>query len=201
MIKRKIWVGTISAALLLGATTVVASGNVTGPNTKSLPAAKNGVQSDQGGYITIEQAKTAALKAADGRVDDVDLEHKAGKVFYEVEIDQKTGEVDVLVDAVTGKVLAVTDMEQDEDDDDREIDTESTKPVPAAEVKLTSEQASAIATKQVSGATVVKVELDTDDGRYVYEVDLKTAQGEADVDIDATTGKVLSVDQDFDDKD
>lgn len=30
---------------------------------------------------------------------------------------------------------------------------------------------------------------------------LRTAQGEADVDIDANTGKVLSFDQDFDDQD
>ncbi|WP_410768922.1 PepSY domain-containing protein [Fontibacillus sp. BL9] len=205
MKKVNMWVGAASIMLLIGATTVAASGNVTGESTGvtqngtgSAATSKTAIQQAGKSYITIEQAKAAALKAEAGRVSDVELERKSGKVYYEVEIDQTNGEVDVLVDAVTGKILGVKDKEKD--DDDHDFFTESNGTVPA-KVKITSDQASAIAVKQVTGGTVVKVELDYDDGRYVYEAELKTAQGEADVEIDATTGKVYSVDQDFDDRD
>ena len=109
----------------------------------------------------------------------------------------------VRLDAYTGKVLEVVREDDfDDDDDDRDNGTDHVSNSSAAsQVKLTVEQASNIALKQVTGGKVTKVELDRDNGRYVYEIELRTAQGEADVDIDAGTGKVLSFDQDFDDED
>lgn len=180
--RRKMWIGALTALMLVGGTAVVGASSNT--DAKNATTAKN--------YITVEQAKTAALKAANGYVEDVELERENGKVYYEVDIEQESKDVDVHVDAVTGKVLAVIDQDSDDDDDRDNLDT-----VPA-EVKITSEEASAIAVKNVSGGKVIKVELDEDDNRYIYEVDLRTAKGEADVDIDASTGKVLSIDQDFD---
>ena len=55
-------------------------------------------------------------------------------------------------------------------------------------------QADAIATaeKAVNGK-VVEIEKDEDDGLIKYEVELKTDRGEADVEIEASTGKVLEV--------
>ncbi|WP_422660848.1 PepSY domain-containing protein [Paenibacillus sp. EC2-1] len=189
--KQKLWIGTLGVVMLLGGTAVVgASGNTGSSNTLGAKAASQG-------YITMEQAKTAALKEVKGHVDDIDLERKQDKVYYEVEIDQDNGEVDVHIDAITGKVLAVLNKDAKDDDDDDRDDLNSS----AAAVKITSDQASSIATKKVSGGKVVKVELDTDDNRYIYEVELRTSNGEADVDIDAVTGKVLSIDQDFDDHD
>lgn len=190
--KQKLWIGTLGLVMLLGGTAVVgASGNTGGSNTL-------GTKATSQGYITLEQAKTAALKEVKGHVDDIDLERKQDKVYYEVEIDQDNGEVDVHVDAITGKVLAVLNKDTKDDDDDHENLNSSAV---ASAVKITSDQASSIATKKVRGGKVVKVELDTDDNRYIYEVELRTSNGEADVDIDAVTGKVLSIDQDFDDHD
>lgn len=189
--KQKLWIGTLGVVMLLGGTAVVgASGSTGGSNTL-------GTKATSQGYITMEQAKTAALKEVKGHVDDIDLERKQDKVYYEVEIEQDNGEVDVQVDALTGKVLAVLNKDKKDDDDDDRDDLNSS---PAA-VNITSDQASSIASKNVSGGKVVKVELDTDDNRYIYEVELRTSNGEADVDIDAVTGKVLSIDQDFDDHD
>lgn len=189
--KSKMWIGAIAGVMLLGGTAVVgASGNT---NTQNLASTNQTTQS----YITIDQAKTAALKAANGRVDDVDLERDHGKVYYEVDIEQTNGEVEVHVDALTGKVLSVLDKDKDDDDHDHS----SSNGTVSTHVKITSEQASAIAAKQVSGGRVVKIELDEDDNRYIYEVDLRTTKGEAEVEVDANTGKVLSIDQDFDDED
>ncbi|MBT2286462.1 PepSY domain-containing protein [Paenibacillus polymyxa] len=207
MNKHKLWIGSLSAAVLLGGSAVAASGNVNGQSVQNTPTSTTQSvtqnQNSTGKLLNASQAKALALKAADGKVDDVDLERRNGQTFYEVEIDRK-GKNDVVVrlDAYTGKILAVVDDEDYDDDDYKGTVTGNTSNSSASkQVKLTASQASNIALKQVTGGKVTKVELDHDDGRYVYEIELRTAQGEADVDIDANTGKVLSLDQDFDDQD
>lgn len=209
MNKTKLWIGSLSAAVLLGGSAVAASGSVNGQSVQTTPtstsqsATQN--QSNTGKLLTVTQAKAAALKAADGngKVDDVDLERRNGQIIYEVEIDRRgSNDVVVRLDAYTGKVLAVVNDDDDDDDDYKGAVTNNSPSTSASnQVKLTVAQASDIALKQVTGSKVTKVELDHDDGRYVYEIELRTAQGEADVDIDANTGKVLSFDQDFDDED
>lgn len=51
----------------------------------------------------------------------------------------------------------------------------------------------------VSGASFTKVELDTDDGVRVYEVEFKVGNVEYDYDIDATSGAILSSSSEIDD--
>ncbi len=208
MNKTKLWIGSLSAAVLLGGSAVAASGSVNGQSVQTTPTSTSQSttqnQSNTGKLLTVTQAKAAALKAADGngKVDDVDLERRNGQIIYEVEIDRRgSNDVVVRLDAYTGKVLAVVNDDDDDDDYNGAVTNNSSSKSASNQVKLTVAQASDIALKQVTGAKVTKVELDHDDGRYVYEIELRTAQGEADVDIDANTGKVLSFDQDFDDED
>lgn len=198
MNKRKLWIGTISAAVLLSGTAVAAASSSIGGQSAqqtSKPTSQVTTQTGTETLLTVAQAKAAALKAVEGKVDDVDLERRNGQTFYEVEIDRKGNDAVVRLDAYTGKIVAVFN---DDDDDDYTTGTGATG---SKEVKLTAAQASSIALKQSGGGKVTKVELDHDDGRYVYEVELRTDQGEADVDVDADTGKVLKFDQDFDDED
>jgi uncharacterized membrane protein YkoI len=63
--------------------------------------------------------------------------------------------------------------------------------------RITPEQAQAAALAQVSG-TVKKVELENEDGNVVYGVEIKTANGESDVKVDAGDGRVLHIDKDGD---
>lgn len=206
MNKHKLWIGSLSAAVLLGGSAALASGSVNGQSVQ--PTQTSTTQSvtqtqNTDTLLTVAQAKEAALKATDGKVDDVDLERRNGQTFYEVEIDKKgSNDVVVRLDAYSGKILAVVDDEDYDDDDDYKGTVAGTSSNHSAskQVKLTEAQASNIALKQVTGGKVTEIELDHDNGRYVYEVELRTANGEADVDIDANTGKVLSVDQDFDDE-
>ncbi|SEK44785.1 Uncharacterized membrane protein YkoI [Paenibacillus sp. OK003] len=209
MNKHKLWIGSLSAAVLLGGSAALASGSVNGqsvqPAQTSTTQSVTQTQSNTGTLLTVAQAKEAALKATDGKVDDVDLERRNGQTFYEVEIDKKgSNDVVVRLDAYTGKILAVVDDEDYDDDDDYNgtvAGTTSSNQAASKQVKLTEAQASNIALKQVTGGKVTEIELDHDNGRYVYEVELRTANGEADVDVDANTGKVLSFDQDFDHED
>lgn len=64
--------------------------------------------------------------------------------------------------------------------------------------RITPEQASAAALAQVPG-TVKKVELENEDGNVVYGVEIKTADGESDVKVDAGDGRVLHVEKDGED--
>ncbi|MFJ5771858.1 PepSY domain-containing protein [Psychrobacillus sp. NPDC093180] len=74
---------------------------------------------------------------------------------------------------------------------------ESTQ-IPSATKSIISEkEAITIAKNQVDG-DVVKIELDSDDGRFEYELDLRNADGEHDITIDASTGKVIELDLDDD---
>lgn len=59
--------------------------------------------------------------------------------------------------------------------------------------RITINQAMAIALERVPGQ-VVKAELDYDDGRLVYEIDVRTAEGyKYEVKVDANTGTILRV--------
>jgi uncharacterized membrane protein YkoI len=53
--------------------------------------------------ITEQQAIAAAQGAATGALDEVDLEHRAGVLVFNVDV----GSSDVKVDAATGRVVAV----------------------------------------------------------------------------------------------
>jgi hypothetical protein len=65
----------------------------------------------------------------------------------------------------------------------------------ASLARITEEQAQAAALKQVPG-TVVKTELDNENGNLVYSVEIQTATGEHDVKVDAGNGRVLLVEAD-----
>ncbi|HAE41607.1 MAG TPA: hypothetical protein DCG34_01640, partial [Clostridiales bacterium] len=52
-----------------------------------------------------------------------------------------------------------------------------------------------------NGGTVTKIELDWDDGRYEYDIEIRKDRKEYEVEIDAMTGKVLEFEADDDDDD
>ena len=49
-----------------------------------------------------------------------------------------------------------------------------------------------------SDVTFVKCQLDRDDGRTVYEVEMRNGRMEYDCDIDAATGTILTWESDYD---
>ena len=65
---------------------------------------------------------------------------------------------------------------------------------------ITAEKAAEIAVNEVNG-TVEEIEQELEHGRMEYKVELNTSTGEAEVRIDAETGKVVRVEHDDDDKD
>ncbi|WP_163526779.1 PepSY domain-containing protein [Halobacillus ihumii] len=63
---------------------------------------------------------------------------------------------------------------------------------------ITKGEAKQIVEKEVNGTTE-KIEMETDDGQRIYDVQVKGEKGkETDVEVDAETGKVIEVDRDDD---
>ncbi|MFB7639462.1 PepSY domain-containing protein [Peribacillus butanolivorans] len=105
---------------------------------------------------------------------------------YEMTVKTEEGYQDVDVDAKKGEILS-----QEMADDDEDMSTQ--KSVETA--KISMDQAEKIALKKVDGQ-ITDVELDSENGILVYELEINQGQKEYDVVVDATTGKVLTTELD-----
>ncbi len=159
-------------------------------------------------YITPEKAKELAL--ADAKVDAKDavflkatLDWENGKAVYEVEFCAGTTEYDYELDAVTGAVL-----NKDLDLDDFTWASAGRVHIPAQSAPgglISLDQAKKAALAKAGDPkefTFTKEKLEQDDGQWVYELELRAADGtEYEFEVNAQTGEILSWDVDKDDLD
>lgn len=114
------------------------------------------------------------------------LDYEDGRQVYDVEFYANSTEYDYEIDAQTGEVVSYSQ-------DVKAAASTST----STGTTLTQDEAQAIALAQVSGADashVTKCKLDRDDGRTVYEVEIRYNAMEYDFEIDAYTGTILERD-------
>ena len=153
-------------------------------------------------YITAEQARNIALtdagvNAADAVFLKTRLDWDDGRMKYEVEFYSGRTEYDYDIDALTG---AIRSKDRDLDDYDLNWSGNSGSQSTSTEGIITAEKAQSIALANTpSGTTVVKCELDRDDGRWVYELELRNGRTEYECDINAVTGVILDWESDYDD--
>jgi len=147
-------------------------------------------------YITQSRAKEIALadagvKAANAVFLKASLDWDDGRAQYEVEFYSGNTEYDYDIDALTGAILSY----------DRELENFDIGTVSSSSGNVISaEKAKSIALNRApSGSTVVKCQLDRDDGRTIYEVELRNGRMEYDCDIDAVSGQILKWESDYDD--
>lgn len=184
--KKKLIIGAVSAAVVLGG--AIAAGAAKNDFPKAEP------QSTNQKIITHDEAIKIALKKAEGNIESVELDNRAGKSYYEVEIENDNKDVEVRIDAITGDVLSV---KEELDDDDYDF---SKKAKSNQNEYISFQKAIEIAEKEVNGK-VTDIERDEDDGQLIYEIEVTTKKGETEVELDAVTGKVLKVELDEDDND
>ena len=223
--KRKVLIGTVVTALVLGGAFIVGASN--NDDSNPLRAASdhslNNTNKIDNEKITIEEAKTIALKEVNGEVESIELEQKLDKLLYKVKIAKDNVEYDVYIEASTGKVSSVNQDDNNDDDkfddhsaddkyddnndddivgddDDSNIKQKDSSAVNAINTQInetiSQDQAIKIAEEAVNGK-MTEIKKDQDDGILQYEVELGTDRGKAEVDVDVTTGKVLKVE--FDD--
>ncbi|MGL4737190.1 MAG: PepSY domain-containing protein [Cellulosilyticaceae bacterium] len=121
-------------------------------------------------------------------------EHK-GLWAYSVVVANDGMKLQVILDTETNAVKAVYAYPQTDDVTTEKPDPE--KPVkPGVDGLLTKDQVISIIQKKFKKVTVIKIELDKEDGKYVYEVEGTDGKFEYEFEIDAKTGKILDMDKD-----
>lgn len=157
------------------------------PNNAASDVAKEVVRNTPAVMINRAQARQIARdKTNNAKVIDIELETDDGVTYYSIELENDTHEFEVEIDAYTGRLIV---MEMEKLDDNKRT----------KDVILSREAIIQLINKEYQGYRIVKIELDDDDGRKVYEIELKSNKYEIELEIEAMTGKVLSFDKELDD--
>ena len=168
--------------------------------------------------IGVEKAKEIALSHAGHSIDKVsfvkaEIDYEDGIKVYDIDFYSGNVEYDYEINAATGSILSVDwDIEDYSIPAPEPAPTEVPAPAPAptaapsptqpaAPSTISAERAKQIALSHagVGGASFIKVELDTDDGVQVYEIEFKVGNVEYEYDINAISGEIISSKSEVDD--
>lgn len=155
--------------------------------------------------ISVDEAKKIALAHAklaekDVTFVNIELDYENNRPVYDVEFYSGNVEYDYEVSVADGSIISA-----DRDIENYSIPTPEVTAAPAptkAEVSgISSEKAKQIALSHagVGSANFTKVQLDTEDGIRVYEIEFKVGNVEYDYDIDASSGAIVSSSSEIDD--
>lgn len=134
---------------------------------------KADLESEKEPALTKAEAKKLAEETYSGNVQSMSLKGKT----YSLTLLTKTEEIKVEINADSGEITS----------EDKSSIEKNKLPV-----KLTEEQAKKIALAEVKGK-IEDIDLEEEDGSVFYEVEIESGQQEATIQIDAFTGKILSV--------
>ena len=154
---------------------------------------------DTSGYLSSDRAKEIALNdagvaAADAVFLKVRLDWDDGRAEYDLEFYAGSTEYDYEIDALSGAIRS-----SDRDCDDFDLPSSGAGGA-GSEAVITADRAKQIALDRApAGVTVVKCKLDRDDGRLVYEIELRGNSVEYECDVNAVTGVILDWEVDYDD--
>lgn len=156
-------------------------------------------------YIGFDAAAQAAVSNVGGVATKVELERENGVMLYEVTCVTETGEKEVDINAVTGETAAVRNEDGRNSNNQQSQGAsgrtdQSGNSSQNANGSYIGEDAALQAALDSAGVnradiTSDKVKFDRDDGRALYEVDFKTDDVKYEYEIDASTGAVISSEQ------
>ena len=166
------------------------NGNSTSGTTETVSnnVSSSDSSTDSSAAITKEQAQTIALEHAGVQQADtqflwVKADYDDGRAIYEVEFYANGTEYDYDIDRNTGTILSY----------DYDVEGFAPSSNTSAQGLISQEEASSIALAKVSGATTdnLRMELERDDGRWIYEGEIRYNQMEYEFEMDASTGNFL----------
>lgn len=186
MKKKTIMITSVLAVGLIGIAGYTASASFEKGNPEVKNEAIRIIEEEQGGQVT-----------------EVEYEHDDGQSKYEIEYNKDGESYEVDVDANSGKVMKTEIDDRDDDDwdddrnDDRDDDVKKANNNGKKQSNIISTNKAIEIALQKQAGQVTEVELDEDDGKLIYEIEIETKKGEVEIEIDAKTGKILKVE--FDD--
>ncbi len=170
---------------------------------------RNGVNIDTSNVIGEARAKEIILAKAPGaEITKLVLDEDDGILYYEgyARVDGKLYEFEVKAD---DGVIRKWELEDDYSDNNsgnsssgnsnNNNSTSTPKPTTAPSTSISMDEARTLVLKKVPGATITKIELDYDDGRKIYEGEAYKDGYEYEFEINASTGKFIKWEQDWDD--
>lgn len=168
-------------------------------------------------YIGESIAKDIAIKDSNEKSItnlEIELDYENGIFVYEVSFDAGRKEYDYEIDAISGKII---DKEVEVDDDNKTTKTTQSKSSSSSSSKNSSSNTSSSSKNNIISRSKAKsialnnasvkesnirdlsIELDYENGKYIYEVSFDVGRKEYDYDIDAKSGKILKKEIDIDD--
>ena len=159
-------------------------------------------QAENNPSISAGEAKKIALKQFEGEIIGFEYDRDDRTPHYEIDILKGNEKIEVEVNAGTGKA-AVTERETvgTATAETKGKAEEAEKATALANNSTISEtQAIEIAQAKAKG-TVTDLELDEDDNRLIYEIEIRNGKMEYDFEIDAKTGDIIKYEEDLDDDD
>lgn len=197
----------IIAIILVLALAGCASGNLAGNHMASTPTENNTLRLLTKAEVEELVFTHANVPSADVVDLEIDLDEEDGTVYYDLEFDYGTNEYDYRVDALSGKILY--NKSEPKETDVQTVASQPTETQPAETQPAETKTNTTTSTKKKIGVTKAKnaafnhagvkasdawdveVDLDTENGKLVYEVSFDAGGYEYDYDIDAYTGKVI----------
>ena len=151
--------------------------------------------------IDLDKAKAIATEAAgvesaEVRFSSVELEHRNGVEYYDVDFVADGAEYEYDIDALTGQVLSSKVENHHKDQKTQSGSEAEAQKVPVTEKQsaaISEEEAKNVALSQVPGAEeshIVKFRTDYDDGRLEYEGTIIFEEMEYEFEIDGYSGAI-----------
>lgn len=144
---------------------------------------QNTKKSDHQNMIDAKEAIKIALNEFSGTVKEVELDKEDGRLIYEIEIVSGNNEAEIEIDVYTKEFVKNKRKKTSKNYDQQTV--------------ISATEALDIALNKFTG-TVKGLELEKDDGRLIYEIEIADGHKEAEIEIDAYTGEVLVIEIDTD---
>lgn len=189
--KKWMVIPVLAGAVVIGGVAMAASANKsTNQSTGVLGVEAAG--NDTTAKITMEEVEAKAIETVGGIVTEIDYDRSDD--VYEVEVESESVSYELDINATSGEIV------KKEVDDKKLSVVKSDEKVTAKNNKnyISAKEAIAIAIKHSPG-TVKDVELDDDDNRPHFEIEIKDGKYEYEIKIDAITGEILDFEKDRDD--
>ena len=168
------------------------------------------ITSPAGNYISKDKAKEIALnhaKVTEYYDYDIEFDYDDGYAVYEIDFETDTKEYEYVINAKTGAII-YSEVETEDDDDRRPTSNNSESSSNGGSTSTNTSLISKGKAKSIAlnhaGVTNYydyDIELDTENGIKVYEIDFETDEYEYEYEINAKTGKIIKSDKERKDLD